>query len=106
MQETWVRSLGQENPLEKGMAAHFSILAWRIQWTEQPGRLQSMGITESETTEQLNTFTSDHQALDPGDWRPPVYSRDTMSRLSNFPLLLHGNCTTGLGGTDGPLTPK
>ena len=59
------------------MAAHFSILAWRIQWTEQPGRLQSMGITESETTEQLNTFTSDHQALDPGDWRPPVYKRET-----------------------------
>ena len=43
MQETWVRSLGWEDPLEKGMATHSSILAWRIPWTEEPGRLQSMG---------------------------------------------------------------
>ena len=42
-QETWVRSLGQENPLEEGMVTHFSILAWRIPWTEKPDRLQSMG---------------------------------------------------------------
>ena len=44
MQETWVRSLGQEDPLEEGMATHSSILAWRIPWTEEPGRLQSMGL--------------------------------------------------------------
>ena len=43
MQETGVRSLSQEDTLEKGMATHSSILAWRIQWTEEPGRLQSMG---------------------------------------------------------------
>ena len=43
MQETWVRSLSQEDPLEKGMATHCSILAWRIPWTEKPGGLQSMG---------------------------------------------------------------
>ena len=43
MQETWVRSLGWEDPLEKGMATHSSILAWRILWTEEPGGLQSMG---------------------------------------------------------------
>ena len=43
MQETWVQSLGQEDPLEKGMATHATILAWRILWTEEPGRLQSMG---------------------------------------------------------------
>ena len=43
MQETGVRPLGQEDPLEKGMATHFSILAWRIPWTGEPGRLQSMG---------------------------------------------------------------
>ena len=43
MQETRVQSMGQEDPLEKGMATHFSILAWRIPWTEEPGRLQSMG---------------------------------------------------------------
>ena len=42
-QATQVRCLGQENPLEKGMATHSSILAWRTSWTEEPGRLQSMG---------------------------------------------------------------
>ena len=43
MQETWVRSLGQEDLLEKGMATHSSILAWRTPWTEDPGGLQFMG---------------------------------------------------------------
>ena len=43
MQETRVQSLGQEDPLEKEMATHSSILAWEIPWTEEPGRLQSMG---------------------------------------------------------------
>ena len=44
MWEAWVQFLGQEDPLEKGMATHTSILAWRIPWTEEPGRLQSMGL--------------------------------------------------------------
>ena len=44
MQETWVQFLGQEYPLEKGMATPSRILAWRMLWTEQPGRLQSMGL--------------------------------------------------------------
>ena len=43
MQETWVQSLGQEDPLEKEMATHSGILAWRIPWTEEPGGLQSTG---------------------------------------------------------------
>ena len=43
MLETWVRSLGQEDPLEKEMATHSSTLAWKIPWAEEPGRLQSMG---------------------------------------------------------------
>ena len=43
MQDTRVQSLGQEDPLEKGMATHSSILAWEIPWTEEPARLQSMG---------------------------------------------------------------
>ena len=43
VQETWVRSWGWEDPLEKGTATHSSILAWRIPWTEEPGRLQSRG---------------------------------------------------------------
>ena len=41
--DTWVQSLGQEDPLEKGMATHSSIFAWEISWTEEPVRLQSMG---------------------------------------------------------------
>ena len=43
-QEIWVRSLGQEDPLEKEMATHSIVLAWRIPWTEEPGGLQSMGL--------------------------------------------------------------
>ena len=53
VQETWVRSLGWEDPLEKGMATHSSILAWRIPWTKDPGRLQSKGSQRVNTTEQL-----------------------------------------------------
>ena len=44
MQETWVQSLGQEDPLENEMATHSSTLAWKLSWTEEPGRLQSMGL--------------------------------------------------------------
>ena len=51
MQDTWVSSLGQEDPLEKGMATHSSILAWRILWTEKPGGLQSIGLQRVDTTE-------------------------------------------------------
>ena len=53
MQETQVRSLGGEDPTEKAMATHSRVLAWRIPWTEEPGRLQSMGHKESDTTEGL-----------------------------------------------------
>ena len=49
MQETPVRSLGQENPLEKEMASHSSSLAWEIPWIEGPGRLQSMGSQKGQT---------------------------------------------------------
>ena len=52
MQETQVRSLGQEDLLEKGMATHSSILAWRIPWTEKPGGLVHR-VAESDTTERL-----------------------------------------------------
>ena len=54
MWETWVRSLGQEDPLEKEMATHSSILAWRMPWTEKLGGLQSTGCKESDTTERLH----------------------------------------------------
>ena len=50
-QETWVRFLGWEDPLEEGMVTHSSILAREIPWTEEPGRLRSWGHKESDTTE-------------------------------------------------------
>ena len=49
MQDMWVRSLGQEDPLEKEMTTHSSILAWEIPWTEEPGELQSMELLKSRT---------------------------------------------------------
>ena len=52
VQETWVQSMGQEDPLEEGMATQSSILAWRIPWTEEPGCLQSLG---SQTVGRLRT---------------------------------------------------
>ena len=51
MRETWVPSLGREDPLEEEMAAHSSTLAWKIPWTEEPGGLQSMGVTKCQTKE-------------------------------------------------------
>ena len=55
MQETWIPSLGQEDPLEKEMATHFNILAWRISWTEEPRGLHVVhGVTKSQT--QLSNF--------------------------------------------------
>ena len=55
MQETWVQSLGWEDPLEKKMAAYTSTLAWKIPWTEEPGKLHSpWGCKESDMTEQLH----------------------------------------------------
>ena len=59
MQEMRVWSLGRKDPLEEGMAAHSSILAWRIPWTEEPGRLQSIGsqtVDMTEVTEHDVTF--------------------------------------------------
>ena len=59
MWETWVQSLGGEDPLEKGMASHSSILAWRIPWTEEPRGLYSpWGRKESDMTEQLTWTTA------------------------------------------------
>ena len=54
MRETWVRSLAGEDPLEEEMAAHSSILPWKISWMEKPGRLQSMG---SQNQTRLSDFT-------------------------------------------------
>ena len=64
IQETQVQSLGQEDPLEKGMATHFSILAWRILWTEEPGRPQCMGLQSRTGLKQFSTHAhSRHRQL-------------------------------------------
>jgi len=59
-QETWIRSLGWEDPLEKEMATHYNILVWRIPWTEEPGQLQPMGsqrVGHDLVTKQKTTTT-------------------------------------------------
>ena len=58
MWESWVQSLGCEDPLEEGMATHSSIFAWRIPWTEEPGRLQSM---ESQRDKAKRLSTAQHK---------------------------------------------
>ena len=59
MQETWVRSLSREDPLEKGMATHSNMLAEKITWTEEPGGLQSWGHREPDMTARLSLHTED-----------------------------------------------
>ena len=61
MQETWVRSLSQEDPLKKGMATHSGILAWEIPWTEEPGGLQSTGSQESQLS--MHTHSAARKGL-------------------------------------------
>ena len=58
MWETWVRSLGGKDPLEKEMATHFSVLAWEIPWTEEPGWLQSMGLQRIGCDRETKTLTN------------------------------------------------
>ena len=102
MQETWVWSLGGEDPLEKGMATHSSILAWRIPWTEEPGGLQSMGSQRVRTIwatnihthilrfSEVKQFTWDHTA-DKVKWK-------CLSRVLLFeiPWTIH-SMNTGVG---------
>ena len=63
MWETQVLSLGGEDPLEKEVAVHSSILAWEIPWTEEPGRVQSMGLQRVGHDRATNTFTSIYKRL-------------------------------------------
>ena len=92
--DTRVWSLGGEDPLEKELATHSRILAWRILWTEEPGRLQSTGSKESGMTEWLtHTHTHTHTHFSP----PPVERQYcehcgfliSMSNLKKFPLKMH-----------------
>ena len=104
-QETWIQSLGRQDPLEKGLATHPSILAWRIIWTEEPGGLQSMG-SESQTRlsarTRAHTHTHTHThissllgSLSESLRCPVLYSCTTLwyyHLLKDFFLILHGSC--------------
>ena len=63
MRETQFQSLGQEDPLENGMATHSSILAWRIPWTEKPAGLQTLGSQRVRHDQVTNTFSSGNSSL-------------------------------------------
>ena len=76
MWETWVQSLGQEDPLEKGMATHSNILAWRIPWTQEPSRLQSLKSRRVGMTEQLT-----HTHIQTGN--TPVLSYALVKQLTD-----------------------
>ena len=75
MRETWVQSLGQKDPLEKEMGTHSSTLAWKIPWTEEPGRLQSVG------SHRLSSG-SDHKAsaYNAGDWVQSLGQKDPLEK--------------------------
>ena len=81
MQETRVGSLGQEDPQEKGIATYSSILTWRIPRTEEPGRLQSTGLKESDTTERLSLPLSLWLVRCPFLWR----SRYSVCKIAPSP---------------------
>ena len=85
MRETWVRSLGWEDLLEKEMATHSRILAWRIQWREEPGGLQSMGSQESDTTKQL-THTQHVEYLQMPDFTCDPHQ--SVKEICSYPCVL------------------
>ena len=99
MQETQVRSLGQEDPLEKEMATHSRILSWRIPWTEEPDRLQSMVSKSCDMTKQL-THTHTLRCLEncPESSQPP--GSDVESVPCKPPAIVEHNPWSWTGGNN------
>ena len=100
MQETRVRFLGREDPLEQEMAMHSSILAWRIPWTEEPGRLQFMGLQESGMTEwcvRAHTHTHTY-GIQKNYWWTYLQGRDRDADIENG--LVGTAAGEGEGGTN------
>ena len=89
MQEMWVPSLVREDPLEKEMATHSSILAWKIPWTEEPGRLQSVG-SQRVGHDWAESWSSQARVEDEGDRTQGCFSREHLihstDRLAEFRL--------------------
>ena len=106
-QKTWVQSLGQEDPLEEGMAMHSCILAWAILWAEEPGSLQSMQLQKSDMSEQLSlypwlkrTVRRNRMEVSPGPSQPHLhYSLSCILRLTFGIELLTGSRQGGPSGT-------
>ena len=84
VRETRVPAVGWEDPLEKEMATHSSALAWKIPWTEEPGRLQSMGVTKSWT--RLSHFTSLHRVPFSSSLLGGIFGRKSYRRVSRKPF--------------------
>ena len=86
-QETQARSLSGEDPLEEEIATHSSILAWRIPWTGEPGKLQSMGSKEQDKTERLNMHTQEIEirsySLEENIYKPSLWGRTCISLCKN-----------------------
>ena len=90
-QETWVQSLGQEDPLEEEMATHSNILAWRIPWTEEPGGLQSTGLQLSHWAHtHTHTWKKDRRVTFPYPEEKHYYQREVGEWQSHKGLLCHG----------------
>ena len=85
MQETWVRSLGREDPLEEGMASHSNILAWRIPWTEEAGGLHSVGTKRAGHNWTTNTFTSTVLSDGYSSLLTPLHILFVAQELNSFP---------------------
>ena len=94
MQETRIQSLDWEDPLEKGMATLSSILAWRIPWTEEPGRLQSMGFQRVGHKWATNTVCHTHRLP---SWIPQCWLHSGFTLRQNFTVCNASICKTGAG---------
>ena len=100
MQETQeIRSLGREDPLEEEMAAHSSVLAWRIPWTEEPGGLQSVGSQESRTRlKRLSTRAEGQSLVDGCSWRLRSRILSAWSNTASCEIQLRRGYPTALAG--------
>ena len=88
VQETRIRSLGQEDPLEKGMATHLSIFAWRIPWTEEPGRLQSVGLQKLGGDSVTNAFTIIYVSV----YLSMILSNNQFTYICMYLVAIMGEC--------------
>ena len=85
MQEIWIWSLAQEDPLEEKMATHSSVLAWRIPWTEEPGGLESMGLQRVDSTHMKCRHMLSFPPWAPGRWHQCADNTDELQAVPPYP---------------------